>query len=268
MPDVPRSKLPTRLETRRIEDRDRMLFGKPLAALVGNAQKILAYVPGASGSAASAMPFGETAPVASGQTSADNVLFDKFWCYQLTKTAGAAAVRMQQLGPEAPLFHHLVDPATPKIPVLVVFEDYVSATITALACETVFGFHEHITLGDKTTLVGVGFRAGSDHVWHAFVNDCPTGVAPVTVRRDTALSPLSTTFHRLSIVIDGRTKTIYWYIDNQLVDSWTPGAALDQMSPAPGPKVMWSMTCPINGAGTLKIHAGGVPQLRVMSLTT
>lgn len=245
-----------------------MLFGKAVAALVGNAQKILAYVPGAAGSAASTITFGETNPGATNQSSADNVLFDSFFCYELTKVAGAAAVRMQQLGPHAPLFHQLLDPSTPAVPVAIVFEDFVAATITALACETVFGFHEHITPGTVNTLVGVGFRAGADHIWHSFVNDCPTNVAPVTVRRDTTLSPLSTAQHRLSIVIDGRTKTISWFIDDVLVDSWIPGAALDQMTPAPGPKVMWSMTCPINGAGKLRMHGGGIPQLRVMSLAT
>jgi hypothetical protein len=266
--DAARSKVPTRLETRRIQDRDRMLFGQPLQALVGNAQKVSAFAPGAGGSAGSVLAFGQANPAASGQSSADNVLFDSFWCYQLTKVAGAAAVRMQQAGPEAPSFHHLLDPSTPAIPMAIVFEDFVAATISALACETVFGFHDHITLGDKTTLVGVGFRAGADHVWHAFVNDCPTNIAPVTVRRDTTLAPLSTTFHRLSIVIDGRTKKISWFIDGVLVDSWIPGAAIDQMKPPPGPLCLWSMTLPINGAGILRVHAGGIPQLRVLNLTT
>lgn len=269
MPDeIERQQLPTRLETRRIQDRTRMLFGKAVQGLVGNAQAILAYVPGANASAAATHILGEFPPAAAGQTSADNVLFDSFFCYQLTKVAGAVAVRMQQAGPTAPLFHSLVDPSSPVLPMAFIFEDFVAATITALACETVFGFHEHITNGDKTTLVGVGFRAGADHIWHAFVNDCPGGVLPVTVRRDTVLAPLSTVFHRLTIVIDGRTKTIYWFIDDVLVDSWVPGAALDQMGPVPGPKCLWSMTCPINGAGTLKMHAGGIPQLRLMNLTT
>lgn len=245
-----------------------MLFGKAVQGLVGNAQAIFAFVPGAAASAASTHILGEQAPGAANQTSADNLVFDSFFCYELVKAAGAVAVRMQQAGPTAPLFHSLVDPAGPVLPMAFIFEDFIAATITALACETVFGFHEHITLGDKTTLVGVGFRAGADHIWHSFVNDCPTGVAPVTVRRDTTLTPLSTTFHRLTIVIDGRTKTIYWFIDDVLVDSWVPGAALDLMGPTPGPKCLWSMTCPINGAGKLRVHAGGIPQLRLMNLTT
>jgi hypothetical protein len=245
-----------------------MLFGQPLSALVGNAQKILSYISNVNGSGLSVNAFGETPPTDANQSSSANIMFDTMWCFSLAKVAGAAAVRMQHVGPPAPPFHALVDPTTPAIAALLVFEDFVTATISALACETVFGFHEHITLGDKTTLVGIGFRAGADHIWHAFVNDCPTNVAPVTVRRDTTLAPLSTSNHRLSIVIDGRTKTISWWIDGVLVDSWTPGAPLDQMSAAPGPKVMWSMTCPINGAGTLRMHAGGIPQLRVMNLIT
>lgn len=244
-----------------------MLFGRAVAALVGNAQKVFAYVPGASGSAAAFHVYGETPPAQSGATTADTNIFDGFYCFILNKAAGAAAGRAQQLGPPAPAFHHLVDPSTPAVNEVVVFEDLVSATITALACETVFGFHEHITLGVVNTLVGVGFRAGADHIWHAFVNDCPTDVAPVTVRRDTVLAPLSTSFHRLSLIIDGRSKTIFWYIDDVLVDSWTPGAPLDQMRPL-SPKCMWSLTYPINGAGSIRMHAGGLPQLRIMSQVT
>lgn len=235
--------------------------------LVGNAQKILAYAPGAAGAVGATLPFGETNPAQSGATAADTLSFDDFFCFQIQKLAGAAA-RMQELGPEAPPFHHLVDPTTPAIPQAIVFRDYVAATISALACETVFGFHDHITPTDKSTLVGVGFRAGADHVWHAFVNDCPTNVAPVTVRHDVALAALSSVFHDLAIVIDGRTKTISWYVDHVLVDSWTPSAALDQMLPAPGPKVMWSMVCPLNGAGILRMHAGGVPQLWILNPVT
>lgn len=245
-----------------------MLFGKPLAVIVGNAQKILSYVANVSGSGLSINAFGEFAPVDLNQDASANTNFDTMWCFTLTKIAGAAARRMEHRGPHAPSFHALVDPGTPAIQAVIIFEDFVSATISALACETVFGFHEHITVGDKTTLVGVGFRAGADHIWHSFVNDCPTGVAPVTVRRDTTLAPLSTSFHRLSIVMDGRTKTISWWIDGVLVDSWTPGAPLDLMLAIPGPKVMWSMTCPINGAGVLRVHGGGIPQLRALNQVT
>lgn len=197
------------------------------------------------------------------QTAAANVLLDKVWMRTLRRS-GVAAARVEKSFGLAPGFHHLVDPGTVAHAATLVLEDFVSATIAAGVCGVVFGFAEHITPGDPTTLVGVGFRCGPDHIWHAFVNDCPTNVAPVTVRRDVAIAgKLSTDLHRLTVVIDGPTKTITWMIDRQTVDTWTPEAPLDQMTAA-GPKTLWAAAVPAAGDATIRYHGGGLPALRLL----
>lgn len=195
--------------------------------------------------------------------TAANALLDKVWMRTIRRNALAAA-RMEKHFGIAPGFHHLVDPTTVRHAATLVLEDFVSATIALGACGIGFGIAEHLTPGDPTTLVGVGFRCGADHIWHTFVNDCPTNVAPVTVRRDVAIAGmLSTALHRLTVVIDGPTKTITWMIDRQVVDTWTPPAPLDQMTPA-GPKVIWFASVPLNGDATIRYHGGALPQVRLL----
>lgn len=218
---------------------------------------------GASG-ASTSDTYGAAATLEQNQSTAANVLQDKIWLRTLRRNAIAAAARMEKSFGLAPGFHHLVDPATVAHQATLVMEDFFSATIAVGACGIVFGFAEHITPGDPTTLVGVGFRCGADHIWHTFVNDCPTNVAPVTVRRDTALAgKLATDLHRLTVIVDGPTKTITWMVDRTVVDAWTPGAALDQMTPA-GPRIIWAASVPANGDATIRYHGGGTPQLRLL----
>lgn len=207
--------------------------------------------------------FGKIAVAESGQTTAANALVDRVWMRTLRRNANVAAARMQSDFGIAPGFHHLVDPSTAAEAATLVMEDFFSATIALGACGVAVGFIETITQGDPSTQVGVGFRCGVDHVWHAFVRDCPTNVAPVTVRRDTALAALATDLHRLTLIIDGPTKTITWQVDGVTVDAWTPPAALDQMLPA-GPKIMWAADVPASGDVTIRYHGGGLPQLRLL----
>lgn len=233
---------------------------RPLV-IVALSQPIVAA--GASG-AGTTDTYGNTATSEANQTTAANALQDKVWMRTLRRNGNAAAARMEKHFGLAPGFHHLVDPATVRHAATVLMEDFFSATIAAGACGIVFGFAEHLTPGDPTTLVGVGFRCGADHIWHTFVNDCPTNVAPVTVRRDVAIAgKLSTDLHRLTVIIDGPTKTITWMIDRQVVDTWTPGAPLDQMT-AGGPKALWAASVPALGDATIRYHGGGLPQVRLL----
>lgn len=218
---------------------------------------------GASGAGVSDT-YGVIGTAEGGQTAAANALLDKVWMRTLRRSGQAAAARVEKNFGLAPGFHHLVDPTTVVHAATLVLEDFFSATIAAGACGVVFGFAEHITPGDPTTLVGAGFRCGPDHIWHTFVNDCPTNVAPVTVRRDNAIAGnLSTDLHRLTLVIDGPTKTITWMIDRQVVDTWAPGAPLDQMTAA-GPKSLWAASVPSLGDATIRYHGGGLPALRLL----
>lgn len=210
--------------------------------------------------------YGELTTGEANFTAAANALLDRVWMRTLRRSGQAAAARVQKHFGIAPGFHHLVDPTTASHPATWILEDFVSATIAAGACGVVFGFAEHLTPGDPTTLLGVGFKCGADQIWHTFVNDCPTNVAPVTVRRDTVIvgNPLSTDIHRLTLVIDGLTKTITWMVDRTVVDIWIPEAPLDQMRASPGPLILWAASVPSLGDARIRYHGGGIPQLRIL----
>lgn len=209
--------------------------------------------------------YGEVASGESNAISITNVLHDRIWMRALRRNGVAASRVFKDLG-LAPGFHGLVDPNTGREPATLILEDFVSGVIAVGACGLMFGFGEHITLGDPTTLVGVGFKCDNTHLWHTFVHDCPTNIAPVTVRRDTAIAgaPLATDLHRLTIIIDGPTKKITWMVDRVIVDSWVPSAPLDQMTPG-GPKTMWAASVPLNGDATIRCNGGGIPQLRMIA---
>lgn len=219
---------------------------------------------GQSGTVSTAV-YGPVALTELNQTSAANALVDRMWLHTVRRNGNAAAARMSNDVALAPGFHNLVDPATAPELVTLIFESYVSAAIAVGLCDVAIGYVEHIDPTLAATLVGVGFRCGPDHIWHTFVNDCPTNVAPVTVRRDVAIvGKLASDLHRMAIVVDGAAKTIYWLIDGLIVDQWKPGAALDQMTPL-GPKVQWCVVVPALGDATLRLHGGGIPQLRLLA---
>jgi hypothetical protein len=208
--------------------------------------------------------FSEAPAQQNNNTAQAGVLFGGIYCYLFQRAASALA-RVERFFGSAPVIHSYVDPATSFIPAALVIEDYVSGLIAAGACECIFGIWEHVTANTLNTLVGVGFRAGVDNIWHTFVRDCPGNVPPVTVRHDVATAALMTAQHKLTIIIDGRTKTITWKIDGVVVDSWTPPAALDQMGPTPGPKIGYAMIVPLNGDCLMRIHGGGLPLLRIVT---
>jgi hypothetical protein len=200
--------------------------------------------------------------------SSGQVLHDKLYFFFVRRNAQPAAARLAHTVGIAPSFHGLVDPSSPTYLQTLIFEDVVSATIGAGVCEVQFGFIEHITATVIADLVGVGFRAGTGtgDQWHAFVNDCPTGAAPVTVLHDFDTGIAMTDPHHLAIVIDGPSKTIGFWIDGVEVSTFTPAAPLDRMAAAAnasGPQAMMSAVVPINGDVILRCHAGGFPQLRM-----
>jgi hypothetical protein len=206
--------------------------------------------------------------VANSTTSAA-ALAQKMWCHQMRRNGNATPARMQSAvtAIAAPPFHGLVDPTTPKLPYILILEDMVTATIAAGSPEVLYGLIEHITAGVVNTLVGVGFRAGTDGLWHCFVRDCPGNTLPVTVRHDVATAISMSDFHRLSIIIDGSTKTITWMIDRAVASTFTPAAPLDQMgSAASGPAAMVAACVPANADVTVRSHAGQGNGIRLVIL--
>lgn len=238
------------------------VYPPPDAAAVALSEPVAMAGPGAG--AAQSLTYGKVTVQELNVTTAVNALVDRMWLRTLRRNANAAAARMSHDFGLAPGFHHLVDPAPAAEAATLIFEDWCSAAIAAGACEIAIGFLEHITPTDPTTLVGVGFRCAADLVWRSFVRDCPTNVAPVTVRRDVALGgALASALHRLTLIVDGPSKSILWQIDGVTVDTWAPPATLDQMTPA-GPKVQWSAVVPALGDATLQLHGGGLPNLRLL----
>jgi hypothetical protein len=203
------------------------------------------------------------------QTTAAAAQVDELWYYSMRRNGNAAAARMQHQCGVAPNFHGMLDPNQGLIDAVLVYEEMIRVNIAAGTCEAGFGFFEHIvttTIGD---LVGVGFRAGTGTTndWHCFLKDCPLGTTGNTVViHDFDTGILCTDSHKLAIVIDGRTKTVEWYIDRTLVSSYTPVAPLDRMSAAAnnaGPLIGVFAVVPALGDITVYSHAGGYPQVRL-----
>lgn len=199
-------------------------------------------------------------------TSVAGELNDKLWMYRMRRN-GNAAVGTARLdcGP-APTFHHLLDPTTVASQYSVVYENIVQAAVALGDCRTFWGFTQFLTTGVANTLCGVGFYADpSDNKLHSFVSHTTTGAAPATFVHDTASAVLQTSPHRIKFIIDGPTKTVSFYIDNTLLSSYTPGAALDRMALTAdinGPRVMHGAFVPANGDVSIRAFAGSLPLVR------
>ncbi len=87
----------------------------------------------------------------------------------------------------------------------------------------------------------------------------------MTVRHNFTSTITTALPHRLKIIIDGPTKTITWYIDNVLLSSLTPAAALDRMSTGVViPQIMMGAFVPANGDVSVRGYAGSIPLLRYL----
>lgn len=202
-------------------------------------------------------------------TTATGGLFDKLWMLAIRRNANATPETMRHDCGLAPPFHHLLDPTNARpSSFTLVWENVIQGSIALGSCRVFAGFVNWLTVGTNT-LVGIGFYADpADNLWHCFVADCPTGVAPVTSRYDNATTVLMTAVHRMRIVIAGPTKTVKWYIDNVQVGTFTPAAALDQMGPsAVGPEAVYGAVVPANGDVTVRGYAGSLPNVRYSVLT-
>jgi hypothetical protein len=199
-------------------------------------------------------------------------LFDKLWMHFMRRSGVLPAAAMQNDFGLSPNIHHLLDPSVSTSQSGCVFELMLQATFAVGAHRVVAGFINFITATDPTTLLGVGFFCDStDSLWHCFVSDCPTGVAPVTMRRDTATTVTCALPHRMKFIIDGSTHTVTWFIDGTQVDTWTAAAALDRTAAAAnvtGTETMVMSFSPANGDITVRSHAGAIPLVRQVWATT
>ena len=146
------------------------------------------------------------------------------------RSAQVAAGYVEQNLGDAPGFHDLLDPTTPKRSRGFEIRDWINNITPVGVCSFAYGLHELVTVNDWTTLVGLGFEHGPDFIWKTFLKDAPAGVPRVVHQVVTAA--LGNANHELMIVVDGFLKQIRWYIDSVLVDSYTPSIPLDQMAGA------------------------------------
>lgn len=153
--------------------------------------------------------------------------------FGLRRNAQVAAGYVEELLGDFPGFHDLVDPATAKRTRGFEMRDFVFNTIAAGACSYAWGIHTSLTLNDPATLVGLGFEHGPDFILKTFLKDCPGSILPVRVIHQVVTASLANVPHELAITVNGWTKTISWFIDGVLVDTYTPVVALDQMGGTP-----------------------------------
>lgn len=192
---------------------------------------------------------------------------NKMPMYFIQKTAAAPPFTAYSSPGVAPPFHHMLDAATAASRYVLVFESLVWVTGTALAPRSFAGYAGFMGAGVTADLLGIGFYADTvDNKWHCFVRDTPTGITGSAVsRRDTLTTALQTTMHKLRVTIDGRTKTITWYIDGVQVDQWVCNVSLDRMNIAAnvtGPLVAIGALCPANATITMEMYGGALPIVR------
>lgn len=147
--------------------------------------------------------------------------------FGLRRNAQVAAGYVEELLGDFPGFHDLVDPTTAKRTRGFEMRDFCYNVIAAGACSYAWGIHDYFTLNDPTTLVGLGFEHGPDFILKTFLKDMVGNVLPVRVVHQVVTAALANVPHELAITVDGWTKTIKWYIDGIVVDSYTPIVPVD-----------------------------------------
>lgn len=135
-------------------------------------------------------------------------------------------------------FHHIVDPTQGQAACSIILSDLIVPTFDSGHAWVFFGLGGLNTATDETSWTGVVWKTNySDLYW---TSGLYTGTGtPSTTTHETTHSGLSfnatgvTQAHRLSIELAADTKTINWYANGVLVDSYTPAAALGQFTNCP-----------------------------------
>lgn len=131
-------------------------------------------------------------------------------------------------------FHHIVDPTGAMAGWSIIASDLIRVAFTSGTARAFFGFWSFNTSTDETSRVGAGFWADStDDRWTSGVYD-GTGTPSTTLHQTQHSSlPANATNIRLSVELNAKDKTVYFYADGVLVDSYTPAAPLAQMTNCP-----------------------------------
>lgn len=132
-------------------------------------------------------------------------------------------------------FHHIVDPTGAQAGWSMIWQDLVCPVFTSGHAWLFWGFGSFNTATDETSRVGAFWQA--DDVNACWTSGVWDGVGtPSTQLHKTVHAGLTFDLsnpHRLAIEIEAVTKTINFYANGALVDSYTPVAPLAQMTNCP-----------------------------------
>lgn len=217
--NTPRNQLPRRVR--------KALFDLGTALMAG--QPIFGYTP-VSDQKYNAASRGTTAFGVGSLLS--NVTVSNIRWRQTTRNGGASKESWgRHWGPLT--FHHILDPTGGYAGWTWIVQDLLLIAFTSGHSWEFFGSWSFNTANDETSAVGVGFRTNdTDGYWTSSLRD-GTGT-PSTVVHETALTTVTATVpRRLSVVCDAASKSVLWYADGVLVDSYTPSVALSAMTNIP-----------------------------------
>lgn len=126
-------------------------------------------------------------------------------------------------------FHHILDPTGASAGWSLIFHDYVRVDFASGSGWVAIGFVNANTSNDESTVVGAVWKCNStDGYW---TSGCYDGTSTATTLHETAHSGLTvSTARRLSVVIDAATKSVLWYADYELVDTFIPSSPIGQMA--------------------------------------
>ena len=156
--------------------------------------------------------------------------------FQRVRNSGGGSKQrfFQDRGPTP--FHHIVDPTGAQAGWSIVLQDLVVPAFASGNAWLFFGLGSFNTATDETSLVGAWWH--TDNVtakWKSGVYDgtgSPSTTLHETTHDNLTFAALSDS-HRLAIEIEAVTKTINFYANGVLEDTFTPASPLAQMTNCP-----------------------------------
>lgn len=150
----------------------------------------------------------------------------------ISRSGGGSKERVFRTWGSFPM-HHILDPGGAQAGWTIIAQDLVDVVYVSGTAWVFWGFWGFNTSTDETSLTGVGWWASSaDDKWTSGVYD-GTGTPSTTLHETEHASLPSTTTTRLAIELSAEDKAVYFYANGALVDTFTPSAALGQMTNCP-----------------------------------
>lgn len=240
----------------------RLLSDRSLAELVLSGHPVIGYTPGGSQFQLypQARALGQStvpAPTVSSESPGDGQVRFR----RLRRSGGGSKESwFRHWGPFC--FHHIVDPSGPPARWSIITQDLVRAVFTSGDAWLHYGFVHFNASPDQTTKVGAMWHIDStDQLWTSGVYG-GTGT-PSTTLHETQHADLDATGpHRLATMLDAESKSVLFYANGVLVDTYTPASSLGQMGNTPL-LTQWGIT-DTGADAALDTFGGGNPRFLVM----